>query len=195
MRTRRASQNHASPQRRSCRRLRPSLATPRERDPLVLPDSGSLAQTMPVRGHKEIEGALGSSPTTRLLTQHLCLSCALALDAPRDCAAPRARRAAPPHRRRWAARASTRPAGGYTPTASAGRAAAQAALGRSWHMRDAPPRRPSFSLAREPATGGAANANINPEPLSHPSPATRDVPVLWNNTGRSRGWRGCERGC
>ena len=48
--------------RRYCRRLRPSLATPRERNPRVLPDSGSLAQTMPVRGHKETEVALGSSP-------------------------------------------------------------------------------------------------------------------------------------
>ena len=154
--------------RRYCRRLRPSLATPRERNPRVLPDSGSLAQTMPVRGHKEIEGALGSSPATRLLTQHLCLSCALALDAPRNCAAPRARRAAPPHRRRWAARAPTRPAYGVTPAASAGRAAAQAALGRSWHAGMRLPAGRRLSLAREPATGGAANANVFPEPPEPP---------------------------
>ena len=32
-------------------------------------------------------------------------------------------------------------------------------------------------------------------PLSHPSPATRDVCVLRSNTWQSRGWRGCERGC
>ena len=52
----------------------------------------------------------GRFPTTRLFTQHLYLPCALELDAPRDCAAPRARRAAPPHRRRQAARAPTHPA-------------------------------------------------------------------------------------
>ena len=64
----------------------------------------------------------------------------------------------------------------------------------AYEGRASPPTDGSPSLgSRRPV--GRLMPMSSQNPLSHPSPATRDVYVLRSNTWQSRCWRGYERGC